>query len=401
MTAPWLTVVGLGAEGLAGLSAATQILIRQAEILAGSDRHLALIPDQGAERMVWTTPFADNFDRLAARRGRRLVVLASGDPMWFGIGVSLTRRFAPDEWLVIPHPGAFSLAAARLGWPLQDSLCLSIHGRPLEALHRHLHPGTRLLLLAEDGSSPAKLAQWLCRQGFGPSSMTVFEQLGSEGETFRSGTAESWPDRPVDDLNTIAVRLVAMPGARILSPAPGLPDDAFLHDGQLTKQEVRAMTLASLGPWPGARLWDIGAGCGSIAIEWCRAGGLATAIEADISRCGLIAQNALALGVPQLPILTGQAPAVLSGLKDRPDAIFLGGGTSQPEMLETCWSALTPGGRLVANAVTAESEARLLDWQSRMGGSLTRIALARLAPTGRFQTWHPMMPVTQYRGCKP
>lgn len=400
MTAPWLSVVGIGEDGWDGLSPAGRVLVAQAELLAGGDRHLALVPHKTAERLAWTAPFADNLERLDALRGRRVCVLASGDPMWFGVGATLTRRFPADQVTVVPHPGAFSLAAARLGWALQDTVCLSIHGRPLESLALHFHPGRRLLVLAEDGGSPAQVAALLNDHGFGPSQITVLEHLGGTAERRGTAPAHGWPNPKVDDLNTIGIELKSDGERPVLASVPGLPDEAYLHDGQLTKRELRAATLAALAPWPGALLWDIGSGCGSIAIEWARAGGLPVAIERDGARCDMIARNAARLGVPTVPVLAGEAPEVLGEIDNIPDAVFVGGGVSRPGLLEACWQAVKPGGRLVANGVTAEAEAALLAWRQRMGGELVRIAVSRLAPTGRFHTWHPLMPVTQYVGLK-
>jgi precorrin-6Y C5,15-methyltransferase (decarboxylating) len=397
-TSPWLSIVGIGEDGANGLSPAARALIDQAEILAGGERHLAMLPGTTAERLAWTTPFADAIGRLQALRGRRVCVLASGDPMWFGIGATLAALFPPDEMTVAPHPGAFSLAAARMGWPLQEVACLSVHGRPLEAVELHLQPRNRLLILSHDRGSPARLAALLTGRGFGASRLTVLARLGGPGERRIAGIAAAWPDAEPDDLNTIAVELPA--SGPFLGRVPGLPDDAFLHDGQMTKREVRAVTLSALAPWPGAVLWDVGAGCGSIAVEWARAGGRAVAVECAAERRAMIAHNALRLGVPGLQVVAGRAPGALAGLEGRPDAVFVGGGVSQPGMLQAAWDALPTGGRLVANAVTAEAEAALLDWQRRHGGELVRLEVSRLAPTGRLHSWHPLRPVTQYCGVK-
>jgi precorrin-6B C5,15-methyltransferase / cobalt-precorrin-6B C5,C15-methyltransferase len=399
---PWLSIVGIGEDGLDGLAPAARTLIAQAEVLVGGPRHLAMVPDHRAERLAWGSPFADTLPRLQALRGRRVCVMASGDPMWFGVGSRLARLFPPEELTIVPHPGAFSLAAAGLGWSLADTTCLTIHGRPVEGLLLHLHPGRRLLVLSQDGASPAQVAVLLTEHGCGDSRLTVLERLGGQAERRRSALARDWDAAaPVDDLNTLAIEVEAAPDARILGVAPGLPDDAYLHDGQLTKRELRAATLAALAPWPGARLWDVGAGCGSIAIEWARCGGRAVAIERDGARCDLIARNAARLGVPGIPVVAGEAPAVLAQAGAAPDAIFVGGGLTCPGVLEACWQALRPGGRLVANAVTAEAEAVLLAWQAGRGGDLARLAVSRLVPTGRFHTWHPLKPVTQYSGRKP
>ncbi len=393
---PWLSVLGMGDDGLDGLSPAARALLDTAEVVIGGARHLALV-DTKADKREWPSPFAGARDLLDSLRGRNVAVLASGDPMWFGIGATLTRWLSPGEMRVIPHPGAFSLAAARLGWPLQDCLCLTVHGRPLEALHLHLAPGRRLLVLAEDGQSPAAVARLLEKAGYGPSRLVVLEHLGGAAERLRDSVAEAWVGEAAD-LNTMAIECRAEPNARIWSAVPGLPDEAFDHDGQLTKREIRAVTLAALAPLPGQMLWDVGAGCGSVAIEWMRAGGRAVAIEPRADRVARIAANAAALGVPGLEVVKGSAPGALP--YSDPDCIFVGGGVSAAGVLEACWSALRPGGRLVANAVTAEGEAALIALHSRFGGQMVRLSVSRLAPVGGFHTWHPAMPVTQFIGRK-
>jgi precorrin-6B C5,15-methyltransferase / cobalt-precorrin-6B C5,C15-methyltransferase len=394
---PWLHVIGMGDDGLSGLSPTARTMIAAADVLVGGGRHLALIPD-GAEKHSWPSPFAGARDLMDSLRGRNVVVLASGDPMWFGIGATLTRWIDPAEMRVLPHPGAFSLAAARLGWPVQDCLCLTVHGRPLEALHLHLSPGRRLLVLSEDGQTPAALARLLEKAGFGPSRFVVCEHLGGPAERLRDTIAEAWVGEAAN-LNTIAIECRAEAGARVLPLIPGLPDEAFEHDGQLTKREIRAITLAALAPLPDQMLWDVGAGCGSIAIEWMRAGGRAMAVEPRPERCTRMARNASALGVPGLEIIRGSAPDSLP--YSDPNAIFVGGGVSVPGVLEACWSALRPGGRLVANAVTVEGEAALIALHARFGGQMVRLSVSRLAPVGGFHTWHPAMPVTQFIGQKP
>ncbi len=391
---PWLTIVGIGEDGLAGLSAAARALVEGAEVLVGGARHLAMVPQDTAERLVWARPFADSRPELEARRGRRVVVLASGDPLWFGAAATLSRWFAADEMSVVPHPGAFSLAAARLLWPVQDCLCLTAHGRPVEALALHFAPGRRLLILSEDAATPAKVAELLSRHGYGPSVLTVLENLGGPQERVVSGPQAG------SDLNVVAVECAVAAGFRPLARGYGLSDDAFLHDGQLTKREIRAVTLAALAPLPGELLWDVGAGCGSVAIEWMRAGGRAIAIEPRAERCERIARNAAALGVPGLEVIAATAPAGLPLGCAAPDAIFVGGGVSEPGLLDICRAALIPGGRLVANAVTSEGEAALIAFHAGHGGEMTRLAITRLAPVGGFHTWHPAMPVTQYVGWK-
>ena len=402
MMKPWLTVIGIGDDGLVGLAPAVRSLIQTAEAIVGGARHLAMIGESKAERLAWRQPFADSIATIAVRRGRRVVVLASGDPMWHGAGATLTRHFAREEMTIVPHPGAFSLAAARLGWPLAECATLSLHGRPLDTLRLHLAEGRRLLILAEDGTTPVSVAGLLSDSSWGPSRMTVLEHLGGAAEAVYSTTAESWAKSPVADLNTIAVECRAEPGIRGLSRLAGLPDEAFAHDGQLTKREIRAATLAALAPLPGERLWDVGAGCGSIAIEWLRADDhtIAIAIERDAARVGLIAANAATLGVPRLAVVHGAAPAALDELA-APDAIFVGGGLGDPALMPRLWRALPAGGRLVANAITVDGERALLDWQAEHGGQLTRLAISRAEPLGAHLGWRALAPVTQLLCIKP
>ncbi len=393
----WLHIVGVGEDGLDGLSAAARALIERAEVLVGGARHLAMVPSGTAERLSWARTLPAAFPELAARHGRRVVVLASGDPMWFGIGATLARQFPPDEMMVLPHTGAFSLAAARLAWPLAATATISLHGRPLDVLALNLAPEARILALSEDRSTPPAVARFLTERGWGPSRLTVFEHLGGDRERRLDGTAEDWPHAPGADLNTLAVVCRAGPTAVVRPRTPGLPDNAFVHDGQLTKREVRAATLAALAPLPGQILWDVGAGCGSIGIEWMRAADHAPAIavERDAARRDYIGRNAAALGVPGLRVVAGEAPDALAGLP-APNAAFVGGGLSTPGLVETCLAALKPGGRLVANAVTLEGEAALVAWHGRSGGDLTRFAVSRAAPVGPFQGWRSLMPVTQW-----
>ena len=306
----------------------------------------------------------------------------------------------------MPQPSAFSLAAARLGWALAECTALSLHGRPLDTVRLHLAPGRRCLVLSEDGTTPRRLAGLLAASGWGPSRISVFEHLGGPREAATHGTAQDWGERESADLNTVALECAMVPGTRALSRLAGLPDDAFEHDGQLTKREVRAVTLARLAPLPGETLWDIGAGSGSIAIEWLRAipGGAAIAIEENPGRAATIARNAAMLGVPGLQIIADAAPRALGKIPPDltpPDAIFVGGGVARPGLLEALWAALCPGGRLVANVVSLEGERALLAWQARHGGELARIALSRLEPLGRRHAWRPLLPVTQFAAAKP
>jgi precorrin-6B C5,15-methyltransferase / cobalt-precorrin-6B C5,C15-methyltransferase len=399
---PWLAIIGIGDDGFAGLSAAARALIASAELVVGGARHLALVPVGNETRLTWDTPLAGTIARLAEWRGRRVVVLASGDPMCYGVGVILARNVDRAEMSVLPQPGAFSLAASRLAWPLAECETMTLHGRPLAQLALHLAPGQRILLLSEDGGTPARVATLLRDTGWGPSEMTVLEHMGGAGENIFAATADSWGDRRAADLNTVALACRPGPTARPLSRAAGLPDEAFINDGQLTKREVRAATIAALAPLPGQLLWDVGAGCGAVAIEWLRATrrSRAIAVERADQRCALIARNAAALGVPDLRVVAGAAPAALADLP-QPDAAFLGGGIGTEGLLEIVWDALAPGGRLVANAVTVSGEARLLAWQALHGGTLSRLAIARAAPIGPHLGWRPLMPVTQLTATKP
>lgn len=389
-----ITIVGIGEDGLDGLPSAARAVIDSAEVLVGGSRHLGMVPANGAERLEWASPFAASRALLESRMDRRMVVLASGEPLWFGAAVTLMNWFGPEAVAVIPHPGAFSLACARLGWAMQDCLFLTIHGRPIESLALHCAPGRKLLVLAEDRTSPAKVASLLAANGYGPSRVMVLENLGGPNEriTDAAGCAS--------DLCVVAVECMSERGARLLSSAPGLPDDCFEHDGQLTKRDIRAATLAALAPVPGQVLWDVGAGSGSIAIEWMRAGGRAVAIESKPERLERIARNAARLGVPGLEIIAGRAPDVLPLDREPPDAIFVGGGVSEAGLLDICWSVLGRGGRLVANAVTMEGEAALVALYGLHGGEMTRLAVSHLDRVGGFHAWHPAKPVTRYVGWK-
>ncbi|TBU81526.1 cobalamin biosynthesis bifunctional protein CbiET [Pseudomonas daroniae] len=398
---PWLTVVGIGEDGYAGLGKAARHALLKAGQVFGSERQLALLPRCiGATRLAWPRPFS--LAPVLAQRGTPVCVLASGDPMLFGVGASLARELPSEELHILPAPSSCSLAAARLGWPLQTTTLVSLVGRPLAALNAQIHPGVRLLVLSNDGASPAAIAELLCERGFGPSRLSVFEHLGGEQERRIDGLAEGWSLDRAADLNLVAIDCVVGDDARCLPLTPGLPDDAYRHDGQLTKRDVRAITLARLAPLPGELLWDVGAGCGSIGIEWLRAHPAcrAIAIEADEGRQGHIIHNRDALGVPGLQLVAGWAPEALEGLA-APDAIFIGGGVTAPGVLDSCWRGLKPGGRLVANAVTLQSEAALIAFRGEHGGELTRIEVAQARPLGGFDTWRAALPITLLHVSKP
>ncbi len=399
----WLSVIGIGADGLTGLTPAARTLLDTAELVVGGERHLKLVEpataERGVETRTWDSPLERTVDALADERGRRVVVLASGDPMHFGIGVTLARAF-PGQLTVIPSTGAFSLACARLGWPVAEVGSVTLHGRPLDGLRLHVHPGARLIVFSEDGATPAAVAKLVTYLGYGRTPMAVLERMGSEHERRIEALAQDWTEA-CDPLNVIALHCVASPQAQILSRSPGLPDDAFVHDGQLTKSEVRAATLAALAPQPDQRLWDFGAGCGSISIEWMRAADRAhaIAIEENESRRDMAARNAAALGVPKLEILAGDGSDVLAGLP-APDAVFIGGGITTSGLVAACWEALRQHGRMVANVVTLEGEQALTAAMTRYGGELVRLSVSRLEPLGGHQGWRPQRPVTQWRAIK-
>ena len=398
---PWLTVVGIGEDGFKGLGRNARHALLRASRIIGGQRQLDLLPVCiRAERELWPSPFS--LEPLLARRFEPVCVLASGDPMFYGVGASLARQVAADELLILPAPSSVSLAAARLGWPLQDVVTLSVVARPVAALNAHLASGVRLLVLSNDGQSPAAIAALLRSSGFGPSRLSVFEHLGGSAERRIDGHAESWQDPPIAALNLIAIDCLADAHTPRLSRLAGLPDAAFKHDGQLTKRDVRAMTLARLAPAPGELLWDVGAGSGSIGIEWMRAhpSCRTLAIEADAGRQQLIEHNRDALGVPGLHLIRGSAPQALAGL-ETPDAIFIGGGVTRDGVLDTCWHHLRPGGRLVANAVTLQSEMTLMNWRAQHGGELTRIHVAQAQPLGEFDTWRQALPITLLEVIKP
>ena len=398
---PWLTVVGIGEDGFAGLGRAARRALFDAAVVVGGARHLAMLPRRvAARREPWPTPF--DIAPVLGLRGTPTCVLASGDPMCFGVGATLARSLPVDEMHVLPAPSSVSLAAARLGWPLHELTTVSLVGRAQASVTKHLHEGAHLIVLSADGRTPAALAALLRERGFGATRLVVFEHLGGPRERRLDGCAATWDNPAVADLNLVALECRSAAGVRPLPLAHGLPDEAFVTDGQLTKRDVRAITLARLAPQPGELLWDVGAGSGSIGIEWMRshASCRAIAIEAHPQRQRNIETNRDALGVPALQLVAGTAPEALAGLP-APDAIFVGGGVSAPGVLDACWSNLRAGGRLVANAVTLQSEALLVAWRARYGGTLTRIAIAQAQPLGGFDTWRDALPVTLYEVVKP
>jgi precorrin-6B C5,15-methyltransferase / cobalt-precorrin-6B C5,C15-methyltransferase len=399
----WLSIIGIGEDGVEGLSPLARRLIRSAELVVGGARHLELAGDLVCgRRLAWPSPMSDAFGEIKRYRGRSVIVLASGDPFHFGVGKQLAALFPADELVCLPQPSAFSLAAARMGWPLQDVALVTLHGRALEGIIRHLQSGARILVLSWDGATPAKLAKLLDGRRMGQSRITVLEAMAGPRERVRHATASNFDIKDIVALNTIAIEVVAEPEAAIVSLAPGLDDAFFEHDGQLTKREVRAVTLSALEPRHGELLWDVGLGAGSIAIEWLlRHPSLsAIGVEARQDRADRAARNAVTLGVPELNIVQGRAPEALAGLA-RPDAAFIGGGMMDDGVFEAVWAALKPRGRIVANAVSLETEARLAEYFQRFGGDLIRLQVARADKVGTMFGWRPAMPVTQWRVRKP
>ncbi|MEV6772105.1 precorrin-6y C5,15-methyltransferase (decarboxylating) subunit CbiE [Nocardia sp. NPDC051030] len=406
---PWrknrpLVVVGIGADGWDGLGGPARREIAAAAVLLGSERQLALVPDgeSAAQRVAWPSPLVPALPGLLEQFvGQRVCVLASGDPMFFGIGVTLARLVGPQALRVLPQPSSVSLACARLGWALAETPVVSAVGRRLETVLPELADGRRILVLSPDEHTPAQLAELLSRNGFGESTLTVLEQLGGPAETTDSATAAGWTRPSGDVLNIVAIECVAAPTAPRLTRLPGLPDSVYSGDGQLTKYEIRTLTVAALAPAPGELLWDIGGGSGTIAIEWCRTHSTCRAVTFECleSRRKQITENAAALGVPQVEVHPA-APESFADLP-APDAIFIGGGLTQPDMFESCWQRLRPGGRLVANAVTAESEAFLTKLSATHGGTLHRFQIYRSEPLGTFTSWRPQLPVTQWSVQKP
>jgi precorrin-6Y C5,15-methyltransferase (decarboxylating) len=399
----WLSIVGIGEDGIAGLSEAAREHVACAEIVFGGKRHIALAAPliRGAAR-CWPSPFERAVEEVLAQRGRRVCVLASGDPYCYGVGSVLARRIDSGEMEVLPAPSAFSLAAAKLGWALPETALLSLHGRAVDLARPHLHPGARVLALTSDGEGPAALAHLLARSGFGVSRLTVLEALGGPRERVRTASAAQFDLGAVDDLNVVAIEVTAAPGACVIARAAGLDDDLFEHDGQITKREVRAITLSSLAPRRGELLWDVGAGAGSVAIEWMLADASlrAIAIERGPQRAARIRRNAATLGVPALAVVEGAAPDALETLPV-PAAIFVGGGASDPGVLDKAGAVLPAGGRLVVNAVTLGTEALLLERHALLGGELIRIEVSRAQPVGRERGWRPALPIIQWRWVKP
>ncbi len=414
----WLSVIGIGEDDLSGLSAIARSLIDQAEVICGGDRHLAMLAmlqdrDLSSQQdqqlcLTWQSPIDKSIEQILNYRGKRVCVLASGDPLWFGIGTTLLKKIAIDEMTILPSPSTFSWICARLGWSLNEVETLSLCGRHAALLQTYIYPNAKLLILSANHETPQIVAKILCDRHFSASKITVLEHLNGLKERMITTTAmELQNHAEFADLNAIAVECVASfeastettGASKVLSRMAGLPDSAYHHDGQLTKREVRAVTLSALAPNPGELLWDVGAGCGSIAIEWMRSHPRCQAIAIEKSRTHFITENAIALGTPNLKIIAGHAPDALQGLPS-PDAIFIGGGATAAGLMDICWQNLRSQGRIVANVVTLEGEQQLWQWQQKYGGTLTQIAISRAEAIGSFLGWKPMRPVTQWQVIK-
>jgi precorrin-6Y C5,15-methyltransferase (decarboxylating) len=389
MAEPWLTIIGIGEDGLSGLSEASRKALSRAEAVFGGARHLAL-GDIGARGRPWPTPF--DAECVLACRGRPTVALASGDPFWFGVGTILAERLNRDEWVAYPSPPTFSLAAARLGWSLEEAICLGLHAAPFERLLPHLANGSRIICLLRDGAAAVDLAQWLTARGWGYSQLWTLTALGGPRESVTRQQADSYAGGAEARLVTVALEARGSGG---LPHSSGIADSLFVHDGQITKRPMRALALSALAPRPGERLWDIGAGSGSISTEWALRGGLAIAIEARRDRAANIRKNAEAFGLThRLTIVEGTAPAILAGLES-PEAVFIGGGLDTA-MFDGLWPLIAKGTRLVAHAVTIETETLLSELHARHGGELMRIEIAYAAPLGRYRSWEPARPIVQW-----
>jgi precorrin-6B C5,15-methyltransferase / cobalt-precorrin-6B C5,C15-methyltransferase len=398
----WLTIIGMGEDGYEGLSATAKLVLQNTDVIVGSERLFRFLPALKAERLEWPQPFSAVVNQMKPLRGRNTVILATGDPMNYGVARKLLEFIPFAEMTVIPHLSAFSHVASRMGWSLPDCDTLTLHGRDAANIEAFIQPRAKLIVLTEDAGTISEVARRLVARGFKKSTITVLENMGGQRESISGFIADAVPATEFSDLNTLAVECIAGPHAKIWSRLAGLPDDAFINDGLLTKREVRATTLAVLTPAPDQLLWDIGAGCGSVAIEWMRStrGCEAIAFESNTERLKMIAENADRLGTPRLKIVAGETPATLTG-QQAPDAVFIGGGVGIPGVFETAWEQLKPGGRMVANVVTIEGEMHLYDLQEKYGGDLVRIEISNLTPIGPYRAMKPRMAVTQWRVQKP
>ena len=399
----WLSIIGVGEDGVEGLSAAARQAVADAEIVFGGRRHLRLLASLiRGETVPWPSPIRSALPRIEELRGRRVAVLASGDPFHHGIGSVVAEVVRAEETAVFAAPSSFSLAAGRMGWAVQDAGLISLCGHPVETLLPHLQPSQRLIVLSADETTPNAVARLMSERGFGASAIAVLEALGGPSERIRTCRADAFDLADIARLNTMAITVSAASGARTIPVGAGLDDGWFESDGMLTKREIRAVTLSSLAPRAGDLLWDIGTGSGSVAIEWLLAhpANRAIGVERREDRASRARENAIALGVPRLEVVVGEAPVALDSLPE-PDAVFVGGGLAREGVLEAAWQALPPGGRLVANSVTLESDLLLGAFIEKAGGTLTRLSVERLDRIGEMRGFRPAMTVTQLRAIKP
>ncbi|MFT8585195.1 precorrin-6y C5,15-methyltransferase (decarboxylating) subunit CbiE [Acetobacter papayae] len=391
---PWLSVIGMGEDRLEALPPASRAALDEAEVVFGAPRHLALAGLEASSRArLWPVPFS--VEPVLALRGRKVVVLASGDPFWHGAGGSLCTHLTPGEWRAYPAPSTFSWVAARMGWRLEETPCLGLHAAPFERLVPSLYHGGQAICLLRDSKAPEELAHWLEQRGFGLSTLHVMEALGGAYERIRTTRANSFDLTDIQAPVAVALSMTGSgPHTAGLPAGFGLSDDLFAHDGQITKSPIRALTLSALAPRRGEVLWDLGAGSGSISVEWCLSGGRACAVERDPERCARIRANAARFGVEhRLSVLQADTNSTLPQML--PSAVFIGGGASEA-LLARVWEQVPAGTRFVINAVTLETETLLATWHARAGGSLLRIELAHSQPLGRMRGWSPSRPVVQW-----
>lgn len=397
---PWLSIIGIGEGGVTDLAPQARHMLDHAKLIVGGERHLNFVERYKCEKFRWPSPIVDALPVLLQHRGTPVVVLASGDPFHYGVGALLAQHIPSEEMVCFTSPSAFSLAASALKWSQQDCALISLHGRAFEQIIPLLQPNARILALSWDESTPKKLAALLVDRSLGQSEVHVLENLGGEKARHRFSHAQDFDLHDISPLNLVALHVRADARAEFIPNTPGLPDQWFENDGQITKREIRAITLSALAPKQGELLWDIGAGSGSISIEWLlqHPSNQAIAVEKNSARAAQIKHNASKMGAPHLEIILSEAHLCLEGLR-QPNAIFIGGGAS-PELLHKCWAALPIGGRLVINAVTLETQSLLAQTYQQLGGDLTQIQISRAKPVGSFHGLEPSMAIHQWAAIK-